>query len=355
MNPASQSSVRQFNIVLGRARSGIAEAQFHVGRFYHMGRGVDEDPIEAACWWLKAAQQGHAQAIRRLRALLRDDHGSELEDPEIGRWWFTLEFADAGAGDSEAQFLVGWMYWRGVGTRQDPTEAATWWRKSARQGHRAARLYLRRRKAEEGDLDEQFRLGRKFLRDTDAAVEEGEGLQWLIRASHGGHLDAMTELGRIRLTGPAGMRDSPEGVRLLLAAADRGHDLAVSEIDRLFPAIRPIMAEVGVDVDEAVRWLRRAAETGEAKAQYQLGRFFLEGSEVLQDPTQGYLWMRKAAAAGHVGAQHYLGCMYQEGHGVPRDENEGRRWLKLAAESGNTFAQRRLGWLGLQSENLPWK
>lgn len=138
------------------------------------------------------------------------------------------------------------------------------------------------------------------------------------------------------------MRDSKEGVRLLLAAANAGHDVAVPEIGRLYSAIRPVISEAGVDGDEAVLWLRRAAAMGEARAQYRLGRRFLHGLDVLEDPAQGHVWMLKAAAAGHDGAPHYVDYMYQEGHGVLRDGDEDRRWLQLTADSGNTFAQAQL-------------
>jgi Sel1 repeat len=45
-----------------RAEDGNAEAQFEVGQMYHLGRGLKKDPVEAALWYRKAAEQGHEEA-----------------------------------------------------------------------------------------------------------------------------------------------------------------------------------------------------------------------------------------------------------------------------------------------------
>ncbi len=351
----SPDSRQQFKIVLNRANSGVAEAQFNVGRFYRRGRGVDKDPFEAVSWWLRAAQQGHAEAGRELRALLRDELRFELDDATIARWWYSQELADAEAGDPEAQSIVGEMCWLGFGTSQDSSAAVGWWLKAAVQGHGAAKLQLRRRRAEKGDVDEQFALGTEMLHGTDETVDKAEGLHWLGRAAAAGHVDAMCELGTLRLAGPRGMRDSKEGVRLLLDAAKAGHDRAVLEIGRLYSKIRALVPASEVGGNEGIRWLRKAAELGQGEALYQMGRLYLLGLAVPRDPTQAHAWMLKAAVAGHDHAQYTLSCMYQVGHGVRREEDEARKWLELAGEQENAFALKKL-WLGAPlTGDLPWE
>ena len=50
----------------------------------------------------------------------------------------------------------------------------------------------------------------------------------------------------------------------------------------------------------AMRWLRVAAEGGEAEAQLALGRLYLSGYETVgQDVTEADRWLRAAAASGH--------------------------------------------------------
>ncbi len=52
------------------------------------------------------------------------------------------------------------------------------------------------------------------------------------------------------------------------------------------------------DYAEAVRWLRRAAEQGGARAQYNLGLSYAKGIGVPQDYVRSHLWLSLAAAQG---------------------------------------------------------
>ncbi|MDE0103850.1 MAG: tetratricopeptide repeat protein [Bryobacterales bacterium] len=351
MRPDSRD---QFNAVLDGAESGVAKAQFSVGRFYKNGFGVDKDPFEAADWWLRAAQQGHPEAERELRVLLREELQFQVDGP-AARWWYAVELADAREGDAKAQSIVGEMFWRGFGTGQDASAAVEWWRKAAEQGDRTAQLELRRRRAEKGDVDEQFALGTEILEGAYESADKTEGLHWLGEAAACGHVEAMFELGKLRLSGPSGIRESKQGAHLLLAAAQAGHDPAVLQIGQLYSHIEPLVPASDVDGDEAIRWLRKAAEMGQGEAQYRMGRLYLLGLAVPQDSTQAHAWMLKAADAGHDDAQYILSCMYQVGHGVPMDEDEARRWLELAAKQGNGDAMRKW-WLGAPLDgDLPWE
>ena len=46
--------------------------------------------------------------------------------------------AAAEQGDPRAQYGLGVLHWRGLGVAADPTEAARWFAKAARQGYRPA-------------------------------------------------------------------------------------------------------------------------------------------------------------------------------------------------------------------------
>ena len=57
---------------------------------------------------------------------------------------------------------------------------------------------------------------------------------------------------------------------------------------------------------EAARWFRKAADQGNAGAQYNLGIMFAQGHGVAQSDVQAVWWYRKAADQGHVQALHEL-------------------------------------------------
>lgn len=51
------------------ADQGYAVAQFHLGRMYAEGKGVDQDRAQAAMWFRMAADQGYVDAKQRLKLL----------------------------------------------------------------------------------------------------------------------------------------------------------------------------------------------------------------------------------------------------------------------------------------------
>lgn len=68
--------------------------------------------------------------------------------------------------------------------------------------------------------------------------------------------------------------------------------------------------------------IRKAAEEGDASAQYELGSKYDWGRGVPKDHEEAVKWYRLAAEQGARGAQSMLGSMYYEGRGVPDDYRE---------------------------------
>ena len=100
---------------------------------------------------------------------------------------------------------------------------------------------------------------------------------------------------------------------------------------------------VAQDNKEAIAWYRKAAEQGDARAQYNLGIMYVNGHGVAQDYKQASVWYRKAAEQGNASAQNNLGVMYDNGLGVARDYKQAVSWYRKAAEQGNATAQNNLG------------
>jgi len=92
----------------------------------------------------------------------------------------------------------------------------------------------------------------------------------------------------------------------------------------------------------AVKSFRKAAEQGDAKAQYNLGIAYAMGEGILKDETQSVVWFRKAAEQGLADAQYNLGVAYAEGKGITKDDTQAVAWFRKAAEQGDSGAQANL-------------
>ena len=73
------------------------------------------------------------------------------------------------------------------------------------------------------------------------------------------------------------------------------------------------------DYEEAFDWFMKAAEGGNASAQYKLGLCYLDGKGVSQDSLECFNWINKAAVQGHVAALNQLAYCYAEGIGTDAD------------------------------------
>ena len=94
------------------------------------------------------------------------------------------------------------------------------------------------------------------------------------------------------------------------------------------------------DYPAAFRLFKKAAEQGQANAQYNLGLMYYNGEGVTRDLKQAVYWYQKAAEQGDASAQNNLGVMYGEGEGVTRDAKQAVYWFEKAAEQGDAEAQR---------------
>jgi TPR repeat protein len=82
---------------------------------------------------------------------------------------------------------------------------------------------------------------------------------------------------------------------------------------------------------EAGKWVRKAADQGNADAQGFLGLMYDKGEGVAQNHAEAAKWYRLAANQGNADAQGFLGFMYSKGEGVPQNYVLAHMWFNLAA------------------------
>ncbi len=92
-----------------------------------------------------------------------------------------------------------------------------------------------------------------------------------------------------------------------------------------------------------MKWYRKAAEQGNAIAQFNLGVMYFHGQGVPQNYQEAMKWYRKAAEQGQTDAQNNLGRMYYNGQGVPQSYQEAMKWYHRSAKQGYAAAQHNLG------------
>ncbi len=101
---------------------------------------------------------------------------------------------------------------------------------------------------------------------------------------------------------------------------------------------------VDYDLQQAVLWLNRAAESGQVAAMTLLAWIHLKGEGVEPNHAVAFSWYQKAAEANDIDAQCALADLYLEGgQGIEQNLKAMMQWYERAANAGHAKAQYMLG------------
>ncbi len=118
--------------------SQSADAQERIAHLYERGNGVAKDPVAAAKWFQKAADQGNVTAQAHLGRLFRSGVGVAKDPKQAARW----SIKAASQGNPIAESTLGYMALEGSAGPASPAAAAGWFKKSADQGDTSAMIGL---------------------------------------------------------------------------------------------------------------------------------------------------------------------------------------------------------------------
>lgn len=121
-------------------------------------------------------------------------------------------------------------------------------------------------------------------------------------------------------------------LKLTKECAEKGNIRAQKDLGITYASGR---LGVSQDLDEALRWEKKAALQGDPEAQYDVGLSY----EVRENYQKAMEWYLKASEQNYAKAQLYIGMLYAYGNGVPRDVDKAISWYRKAAANGNISAQ----------------
>ena len=138
-----------FQLYARAGRTGLAEAEYRVGRCYLDGVGVPPNRTEGIRWLEQAAHHGHVEAQSQLAVIYpHGTAGERMPDPKSAASLFDVsDIADpdyvtamqrarmaAEAGSGEAQAVLAFILSSGPQDIRDLDEADLWYERSAAAG-----------------------------------------------------------------------------------------------------------------------------------------------------------------------------------------------------------------------------
>jgi TPR repeat protein len=149
-------------------------------------------------------------------------------------------------------------------------------------------------KAEQGDAESQFQLGRVFARGDRVNQNFSEAVKWHTRAAQQSHDGAQAALGTMHYWGRGAAQDTTRAAQWLLLSAEQGNATAQFWLGMIY--------ERG-DPKERLKWFREAAENGSTLGQTYVAGLYLSGTAGEADPIEAYKWLELAANKGSQNAK----------------------------------------------------
>lgn len=299
------------------AAKGNGHAAFQLAQFARNGTdGKKPDAAEAFKWMQQAAENGFVDAQLAVGVMHQNAEGTRKNLVEAFRWYLKAAERD----DLEAQYLVGVAFAEGLGTKPDLLAAAHWFAKA---------------QIDHGDAAHRFRELLEAHPDLHAKAEAQApaATQQLIAKATKGDASAQLALSELYAEGRGGLLpNNAAALKWLRAAAQGGNATAQYRLGH-----RIANYDAGEGATGAAEWFKKAAAQKVPEAFFGLGMLYFTGQEVEKSPVEALKWFRGASDLGHIEATEKIGFIYLHGEeGVPKDVKESLRWFTEAANRGHT-------------------
>ena len=294
---------------------------------------------------LKKANSGDASAQFETGRAYETGNGVR-ENPEQAALWYRKA---AEQGSPKAQNSLGVLYWSGNGVERDKKEAVQWYRKAARQGDANAMFNIGAAyyNGEGVETVNDTLAYAWFVLSSEAGSSSGQDAARRSKSEHRSFTDACFEIGRLYEKGEDLPKNFDTAAAWYRKAADQGHTQA-----KIAMATFSMNAK---NYSEARHWCEAAAKDRHAGGYFCLGYIYQHGLGVEQSSQAARKWYVEAAKSGNSGAMQVLGQMYAKGDGTKVDRPQAFLWFFISARHGNRDAILAANQLRTSMSGKEWK
>lgn len=266
-------------------------------------------------------------------------------DPRLALFWYQKA---AEQGLAEAQFQLARCY-SPFGIGKDKNKEEYWYQKAAEQGHSEAQVSLGMHYGfayhdSPGSDNDKLSEAADFRKENLEYLKKS--LYWYHKAAEQGNKNAYFSLGLMYNCDYKIIKDIKKAIYWMEKAAEPDYALAQYYVGYYYSQESNLK-----DLKKAIYWYERAAEHeninneehGVQDAQTELGEIYSTGPKEFRNYAKAEYWFAKAAKVGSETAEFYLKLLQDEGD-KEQDEIE-EYWrsnidqLQTVAENGNALAQ----------------
>lgn len=305
-----QDHKRAFELYSMAAQAGIGQAYNNLANCYKRGIGTEADANKALQCYKKAIGMGcHDEAYVNLYRFFTDGVCVPVDyDAAIS----CLHSGDA-AGNAQCSYVLGRIYLDGVVVDEDDELAVACLTRAVNSGI-----------AEAGTL-----LGHCYRYGRGVEADGAKAFHYYQEAA-ACDVEALANLGQCYTYAIGVNKDDAMAVEIYRRAAEQGDANAQFDL-----AICYRQGEgVEQNFDAAVKWYNKAIEQGNANAMNNLAILYDCGLGVDKNPAKAAELFLMGAEHGNADAMFGIGLKYFNGEGVPQDYAEAVKWFKQASAQG---------------------
>jgi len=371
---AEQNYKNAIDLYIKSAEQGFTRAQYNLGYCYDLGEGVSQDYNKAVEWYSKASVDScyrynwgecYEYALRQYdKAFDFYKNASEYSlynQYNVGRCYkygigveknlekaVELLQAPADFGIDVAEYELGDCYYYGYGVQKNIQMAIKLFQRAWENGGNKDALYVLNylstyiyhyplwdaKKIKSSDVERLCREKEGYdlmdgMYNSDKSDERRTldykiAFQLIEKAAEMGNPEAQCRLGKCYEKG-YGVKQNHKAVEMWYTKA------ANQEYLKAFLYFAEFYASIWCEEALAVEWYTKAAERGDAYAQYMLGYYYRYGMMIDRDDSKAVEWLTKAAEQGNTYAQKELGSYNVS---EEQDCQKATEWYTKAAEQG---------------------
>lgn len=301
------------------AKFGDKRCQNQLGIWYEYGVGTEQNYQLALEWYKKSAEQEYVSAYANLGRLYRMGEGVE-KDLEESLKYYVL---GANENDPNCTFELGRCYFNGYGVEKNIAKAFSYFKTAASYDEPLAK----------------YELFICYYKGLGTEKNEKAALKVLKEAVKLKHPRSCYSLGVCYQWGILVEKNERKAFKLYKESAELGYCSAQAKLGEIYRA--GLLGEEE-SPKRSYRWYYKAAERGNASAQFYIGYYYASGYGVKKDPLQAFKWYSRAAEQNNPSALNNLANCYEYGKGTSVDLTKAVHYFEEAAKLGNTTAQKNL-------------
>lgn len=234
-----------------------------------------------------------------------------------GRYLTAMELAlpRAQLGDPAAQTLVAEILDRGLAVKRNRDQAMFWYEQAANGG----------------DPTGMFKYAVLLMERSASKEDRRKADELMKKSAELGNPSAQFNYAQVLVA------DSPgeKGLREALPYYEKSAEQGIADAQYALSQIYASLADLPEEKKKRAReWLLRSARAGYDTAQLDLGMWLVNGTAGERDYDAGFKWMKRAADGGNAAAQSKLAQLYIHAIGTKADPVEAAKWFVLARRAG---------------------